>query len=108
MYSDELIPPTQDPQSLWLGLEKRIHRLLERLSQLRDANAQLMNENAILKNKIKTEVAASGDSAAELQKLQAKYEEALQDLGQARQNLRKIESLVKELKLENPETVSEG
>jgi flagellar motility protein MotE (MotC chaperone) len=51
---------------------------------------------------------STGPSSEELRALQNKYEESLQDLKQVKENLQKLETLAKDLKLKTPETVSEG
>ena len=104
MPSDELFSTTKDPKIHWEGLEKRINGLLEAIVKLRNANGQLMKENIQLKNQLKdaNENAKEGstDSSEELQKLRKQYDEAIQDLRQVKNNLVRIESLSKELKLE--------
>ena len=108
MPSDELSSSNKDPKVQWEGLEKRVNSLLEAIVKLRNANGQLMKENIQLKNQLK-DVSASAngndnknptDTSQELQKLQKQYDEAIQDLKQVKNNLGRIESLSKELKLE--------
>jgi len=99
LHSDELFPSAKDPKLQWEGLEKRINGLLEGIVQLRNANAQIMKENVLLKNQLKDQPAGD-DSSGELQKLRKQYDEALQDLKQVKANLNRVESLANELKLE--------
>lgn len=106
MNSDELFPTESVPSPQWLGLEKRINRMLESIVQLRNANAQLMKENVLLKNQMKGQDAAPRtESNGEVEKLKRQYEEALKDLQQVKANLQRLETLAKDLKLE--ETSSE-
>ncbi len=86
--------------SQWEALEKRINNLLEGIVQLRHANAQIMKENVHLKNQVKDTGTNDNGSNEELQKLRKQYEEALQDLKEVKENLRRIESLAGELNLE--------
>ena len=105
MPSDELFPPSKNQQVHWDGLEKRINNLLEGIVKLRNANGQLMKENIQLKKQLKdTGASADGDSngsSEELQKLKKQYDEAIQDLRQVKNNLQRVESLAKELNLED-------
>jgi len=105
LSSDDLFPQTKEnrAQGLWEGLEKRIGRLLEGIVQLRSANAQLMKENNLLKNQLKesAEAVAVDGNAEELERLRKQYEEALQDMKKLKQNLKRMEELAAELKLEN-------
>jgi len=98
--SDELFTPGKGPQIQWEGLEKRVNTLLEGIVQLRNANGQLMKENVHLKNQLK-DAGETSTSDEELIKLHKQYDEALQDLKRVKDNLGRIESLAKELKLEN-------
>lgn len=100
MHSDELFPSTKDPKIQWEGLERRINGLLEGIVQLRNANAQIMKENVLIKNQLKDQTSNPDTASDELQKLKKQYEEALQDLKQVKSNLQRIESLANELKLE--------
>ena len=104
MPSDELFPNTKDPKVLWESLEKRINSLLEGIVKLRNANGELMKENIQLKKQLKdsggNDAGGSNGSSEELQKLRKQYDEAIQDLKQVKNNLGRIESLSKELKLE--------
>ncbi|HUO57568.1 MAG TPA: hypothetical protein VMV05_05265 [bacterium] len=100
MSSDELFSRPNDPNYQWEGLEKRVNRLLEGIVQLRNANAQLMKENVLLKNQMKDMTPQENGSSEELQKLRHQYEDALRDLRQVKNNLERIESLAKDLKLE--------
>jgi regulator of replication initiation timing len=94
-----------DAKTQWEAVEKRINRLLEGIVQLRNANAQIMKENLVLKNQMKDMAenaapASSGHSSDENLKLKKQYETALDDLKQVKQNLQRIENLASELKLE--------
>jgi len=100
LHSDDLFGSAKDPQVQWDGLEKRINRLLEGLVQLRNANAQLMKENVLLKKQVKDGSESSNGSSEEVHKLRQQYEQALKDLSQVKQNLQKMESLAADLKLE--------
>ena len=100
MHSDELFPSAKDPKLQWEGLEKRINGLLEGIVQLRNANAQIMKENVLLKNQLKDQTSNPDTSAEEIQTLRKQYDEALRDLKQVKSNLQRIESLADELKLE--------
>ncbi len=101
MHSDDLFGHPPAPKSLWEDLEKRINRLLEGIVQLRNANAQLMKENVLLRNQLKDmPLAEESPAPEENQKLRKQYENALEDLKQVKQNLQRIESLASELKLE--------
>jgi hypothetical protein len=102
LQSDDLFGQSPAPKTQWEDLEKRINRLLEGIVQLRNANAQLMKENNLLKNQLKDmpspEPGAS--NTEENFKLKRQYENALEDLKQVKNNLQRIESLASELKLE--------
>ena len=104
MSSDELFSTTKDPKIQWESLEKRINGLLEAIVKLRNANGQLMKENIQLKNQLKdtneNAKEVSTDPFEELQKLRKQYDGAIQDLKQVKNNLVRIESISKELKLE--------
>ncbi len=102
MHSDDLFGHSSEPKSLWEDLEKRINRLLEGIVQLRNANAQLMKENVLLKNQLKDmPVTEPGPGNEENQKLRHQYENALEDLKLVKHNLQRIETLASELKLED-------
>ena len=102
MQSDDLFGHSPAPKTQWEDLEKRINRLLEGIVQLRNANAQLMKENVVLKNQLKDmPLAEEGPAPEENQKLRKQYENALDDLKQVKHNLQRIESLASELKLED-------
>ena len=102
MQSDDLFGHSPEPKAQWEDLEKRINRLLEGIVQLRNANAQLMKENVVLKNQLKDmPPAEEGPAPEENQKLRKRYENALDDLKQVKHNLQRIESLASELKLED-------
>ncbi len=102
MHSDDLFGHAPEPKSQWEELEKRINRLLEGIVQLRNANAQLMKENVLLKNQLKDMPPVDADSTPEeSQKLRKQYENALEDLKLVKHNLQRIESLASELKLED-------
>jgi hypothetical protein len=101
LHSDDLFGHSPEPKSQWEDLEKRINRLLEGIVQLRNANAQLMKENVLLRNQLKDmPVTEAGPAPEENQRLRKQYETALDDLKQVKQNLQRIESLASELKLE--------
>jgi hypothetical protein len=101
LHSDDLFGHSPEPKSQWEDLEKRINRLLEGIVQLRNANAQLMKENVLLKNQLKDmPVTEAAPPPEENQRLRKQYETALDDLKQVKQNLQRIESLASELKLE--------
>jgi hypothetical protein len=101
LHSDDLFGHSPEPKSQWEDLEKRINRLLEGIVQLRNANAQLMKENVLLKNQLKDmPVMEAAPAPEENQRLRKQYETALDDLKQVKQNLQRIESLASELKLE--------
>ena len=105
MYSGDLFGPAKDPKVQWEELEERINRLLEGIVQLRNANAQLMKENVLLKNQVKDLSAnpqspGSDSASQENPALKRQYEAALQDLRQVKQNLQRLETLAQELKLE--------
>jgi methyl-accepting chemotaxis protein len=89
------------PHAQWENLERRVNRMLESVVQLRNANAQIMKDNVLLKKQLKDLTENSDGSAEELEKLRAQYDEAMQDLKQVKANLQRIESLANELKLEN-------
>ncbi|HJT23604.1 MAG TPA: hypothetical protein VJ873_03460 [bacterium] len=105
MHSDDLFGQASGPQVQWEELEKRINRLLEGIVKLRNANAQLMKENILLKNQVKDLSANSnGGSNAGSEDttiLKRQYESAMQDLKQVKQNLQRLETLAQELKLED-------
>ena len=108
LHSDDLFPQTKDAAKgplQWEALEKRINRLLEGIVQLRNANAQLMKENAFLKKQARDGGAEGGSNGSspsgdEYQKLKKQYDEAIQDLKAVKQNLQRIETLAADLKLE--------
>jgi hypothetical protein len=89
------------PHAQWENLERRVNRLLESVVQLRNANAQIMKDNVLLKKQLKDLTENSDGSTEELEKLRAQYEGAMQDLKQVKANLQRIESLANDLKLEN-------
>ncbi len=108
MHSDDLFgqspSPQAGPQAQWEELEKRINRLLEGIVKLRNANAQLMKENILLKNQVKDFSAnsnGSGSNSEDTTVLKRQYESAMQDLKQVKQNLQRLETLARELKLED-------
>lgn len=78
MQSDDLFSPPKTPHGQWEGLERRINRLLESVVQLRNANAQLMKDNVLLKKQLKDQTENSDDSSEEVEKLRKQYEEAMQ------------------------------
>jgi len=101
LQSDDLFGQIPGSKPQWEDLEKRINRLLEGIVQLRNANAQLMKENVLLKNQLKDQPPAETNVASdENHKLRRQYENALDDLKQVKHNLQRIESLATELKLE--------
>jgi len=97
--SGELFSQPQD-SSQWEALESRITRLLEAVTQLRNANAQIMKENLTLKNQLKGAGDVSNGSSEELNSLRQKYAQAMEDLKKVKANLEKVESLAKDLNLE--------
>lgn len=104
MHSDDLFGQATAPQTQWEELEKRINRLLEGIVKLRNANAQLMKENILLKNQVKDLSANSNGSnsgSEDTTILKRQYESAIQDLKQVKQNLQRLETLAQELKLED-------
>ena len=104
MQSGDLFTQSKDPKGQWEELEKRINRLLEGIVRLRNANAQLMKENVQLKNQVK-EIGPLPEGAnphsGELTALKKQYDTALEDLKQVRKNLERMETLAKELRLED-------
>ena len=80
---------------VWAGLEDRIQRLLDIVIKLRTVNAQLMKENQRLKlqsgQKPSLPVESPEDEAMRL-----KYETALEDIHQLKENLRSMKRLVDE------------
>jgi regulator of replication initiation timing len=81
-------------------LEKRVNRLLESVVQLRNANGQLMKENALLKKQLKEATDTPDSAPEEVHKLRGQYDQAMKDLTQVKHNLQRIETLADELKLE--------
>ena len=79
---------------------KEINRLLESVVQLRNANGQLMKENALLKKQLKEATDTPDDAHEEVHKLRGQYDQAMKDLSQVKNNLQRIETLADELKLE--------
>lgn len=100
MHSDDLFGQAPGPQAQWEELEKRINRLLEGIVKLRNANAQLMKENILLKNQVK-DLSANSNGSEDSSALKQQYETAMKDLKQVKQNLQRLETLAQELKLED-------
>lgn len=104
MHSGDLFGQGSGSKYQWEDLEQRINNLLESIVKLRNANAQLMKENILLKNQVKDLSANSNGSNTAPEDtgfLKKQYETALQDLKQVRQNLQRLETLAQELKLED-------
>jgi regulator of replication initiation timing len=89
----------KDPQTAWNLLQKRIDRLLETVTQLRKANAEIMKENVILANQARpgsAPVKPSGVPQAEYDHLKRRLDEALTDLSKVRDYVKKVELLMAE------------
>ncbi len=100
MSSAEPYSPPSDPQSQWEALEHRVHRLVEAVTRLQCANAELAGENSDLKKHLKDLETSGNGVAKDLEALGRKYEEAMGDLRQVQSNLQKIEALAVQLKLD--------
>jgi len=80
---------------VWAGFEDRIQRLLDIVTKLRTVNAQLMKENQRLKLQSGQKPSLPFESAED-EALRQKYEEALGDIRQLKENLRSMKQLVDE------------
>lgn len=78
----------EDP---WVLLEGRVQRLLDTIVQLRQANAQLMKENNILKTQTAKKSSTSDSDLAQ------KYAKALEDLRATHQRLTELEKILERL-----------
>ena len=88
--------PSNSPQVAWEGLEDRIQRLLDIVVKLRSSNGQLMRENQKLKLQTGQKPSLPQDSPDD-DVWRLKYMEALEDLQQLRDNLKKMKPLIDDL-----------
>lgn len=91
------------PTSGFEELEARVLRLLETVVRLREANAHLMRENGLLKNRVQDRPAAAGDP-----ELPRKYEKALRDLQTVRENLKRLEAALDRLEAQGEPAAAGG
>jgi len=89
-----------DPESQWEALESRIHRLLETISRLQNANHRLTAENETLGQKFRETEGALHGATEDLRALHQKHGDAMEDLRQVKQHLQRIDNLASQLSLD--------
>jgi len=89
----EALQDLSDPQKAWDHLQQRLDHLLETVTQLRKANAEIMKENLILTNQARQNgTIKTGVTQAEHDQVKRRLEEALSDLSRIRDYIKKVET----------------
>jgi hypothetical protein len=83
-----------NPEAAWVLLQQRVDRLLETVTALRKANAEIMKENVILTGQARQGGALKEVSQGEFDRLKRRHDEALADLSRIREYIRKVEALM--------------
>lgn len=84
----------QDPETAWVLLQQRIDRLLETVTSLRKANAEIMKENVMLTSQARQGGTLKGVSQGEYDRVKRQLDDALFDLNKIRDYIKKVEALM--------------
>ena len=84
--------PSSNPPAQWEALENRINRLLDNALKLKSSNAQLQDEIASLRAKLREAEASSSGSSEELSKLRDSNAQREKEASELKARLREMES----------------